>query len=924
MRPVHLTLCAFGPYAGKTVLPMDQLGDSGLYLITGDTGAGKTTLFDAITFALYGEASGQERKSGMLRSKYADPASETYVQLSFALRGQVYTVLRKPDYDRPKKRGGGLTHQAAEAELTLPDGRVVTGSANVTREVEGLIGLTRDQFAQIGMIAQGEFKRLLLAGTDERRAILRRIFHTERFEELQRTLGVRANVLRREAEDAERALLQDAASLSVPQQLQTEFAPLQAQMAFVRVEDMMALAQQGLELDGNAQQHIRQQIAAAGKQAAWLNECIGQAQTLESAREELARVLRDQEQARLNVESAAGEEERCRLLREQEEQLAAKMGAYEAALPDYARADALQAEAEQAKEACENLETRAQADRAAQEKLHADIVKARALVEGLPQVLAQQVRAQEEERRERERSARLLGLEEAARHMAQCAFDAQQAGQCETAAIQTRNAAQQAYAQAEAAFFGTQAGILAGTLEDGAPCPVCGATHHPAPAALHEGAMTEAELATLRDARVKAETAAASCHADTAAAASALKAARKRAKELAQELMGSFQEESVHLQAKEAYEAAQKRQGDLKAQAEKLAVYAKKLENTKNLVPQKEREEAQLGTAIAEGVSCAAAKRAEAQEKAQQAAAIRQKLPLGTEKEMKSEILRLQKEKETLHTQIERAANALQQAKETLSALCGRRETLQKQLSEAKKMEPARVLREKSAALEAQTAALHEAEKTLHARMQQNERTLARMKQGVRDAQQKQAQSRMVSVLAQTANGQLSGRDKVNLETFVQTTYFDRVIERANTRLRQMTQGQYELRRRRTADNQRSQSGLDMEVVDHVNGSARDVRTLSGGESFKASLSLALGLSDEIAQSAGGVRLDALFVDEGFGSLDSQSLSQAVGVLSGLTQGHRLVGIISHVEELNRRIDKKIVVTKDRAGVSHVQIVTEA
>lgn len=181
----------------------------------------------------------------------------------------------------------------------------------------------------------------------------------------------------------------------------------------------------------------------------------------------------------------------------------------------------------------------------------------------------------------------------------------------------------------------------------------------------------------------------------------------------------------------------------------------------------------------------------------------------------------------------------------------------------------------------------------------------------------------MVASLAQTANGQLTGRDRVNLETYVQMTYFDRVIDRANVRLLAMTGGQYELRRRATAENQRSQSGLDMEVIDHAGGSARDVRTLSGGEAFKASLALALGLSDEIQAGAGGVKLDTLFVDEGFGSLDAQSLSQAIGVLASLTEGNRLVGIISHVEELGRRIDRKIVVTKERTGGSRARIAWE-
>ena len=198
MRPISLTLSAFGPYAGETTIDFARLGERGLYLITGDTGAGKTTLFDAITFALYGEASGTERRSAMLRSKYADPAADTFVRLVFALRGERYTVFRSPEYERPKRRGEGTARQAAKAELHGSGGLITASYREVTREVEQRIGLTREQFAQIGMIAQGDFKRLLLAGTDERRAILRRIFHTERYEALQTQLTLRANALRRE------------------------------------------------------------------------------------------------------------------------------------------------------------------------------------------------------------------------------------------------------------------------------------------------------------------------------------------------------------------------------------------------------------------------------------------------------------------------------------------------------------------------------------------------------------------------------------------------------------------------------------------------------------------------------------------------------------------------------------------------------
>ena len=229
----------------------------------------------------------------------------------------------------------------------------------------------------------------------------------------------------------------------------------------------------------------------------------------------------------------------------------------------------------------------------------------------------------------------------------------------------------------------------------------------------------------------------------------------------------------------------------------------------------------------------------------------------------------------------------------------------------------------RSAALEAEMEALGGTERTLHARIEQNAQTLERMRGELADAQQKRERSGLLSSLSMTANGQLTGRDKVTLETYVQMMYFDRVIERANVRLMAMTDGQYALRRRVTAENRQQQSGLDMEVVDYANGSARDVRTLSGGESFKASLALALGLSDEIQAGAGGVRLDTLFVDEGFGSLDARSLEQAVSMLTSLTQGDRLVGVISHVEELRRRIDRRILVTKERTGGSSARISLE-
>lgn len=464
MRPIKLILSAFGPYAGRVELPLDRLGQSGLYLITGDTGAGKTTIFDAITFALYGEASGGSREPSMLRSKYADPATPTEVTLTFVYAGREYTVRRSPEYTRPARRGAGLVAQAAEAELTCPDGRVITRLREVNQALCGILGVNRQQFSQIAMIAQGDFLRLLLADTRDRQAIFREIFKTGRYQTLQERLKAESAALRQQC---------DALRRSVEQSLG-------------RVRDAA-----GQPLDGLPPE-----------------DALARTETLLAA---------DREQ--------------------------------DAALADR--------------------------------------------------------RAELADRREQLR-LRLAG-----------------------------NAA----------------------------------------------ARDEAGAALTQLTRLEA------------------------------------------------------RWGWLRA-------------------------------------------------------------------------------------------------------------------------------------------------------------------------------------LADTAGGSLSGREKVMLETYVQTAYFDRIVARANTRFMVMSAGQYELQRCRTADNNRSQSGLELEVVDHYNGTVRSVRTLSGGESFLASLALALGLSDEVQSSAGGIRLDTMFVDEGFGSLDEQALQQALQALASLTGGNRLIGLISHVAELKDRIDRQIVITKQRAGGS--------
>ena len=415
MRPVRLEMSAFGPYARKTCVDFDALGTSGLYLITGDTGAGKTTIFDAITFALY--ASGQERSGAMLRSQYAEGGTDTYVELTFSLRGKTYVVRRNPEYERPRRRGTGMTTQKADALLTRPDGHVVASYRDVTQEIESLIGLTRAQFAQIGMIAQGEFKRLLLAGTEERRAILRRIFHTERFDTLQKELTSRSAQLRRDAEEAERAAVQDASRLTAPPSLEKELGPLVQPMRFDALGKAMELARQGVREDERRRDELNERQNGLRRQSAALSERIGRARKMEAARRELVEGTARMEQAVRREAECSKEQEAAAARRPQAEELAARIGALKDRLEDYGRADALAKAAGDARTEASRLAGEAEKTHAQRNRLHADIAKAREMVAALDDVSARQVKAEEDARRLGERRERMTRLLEAGKEL---------------------------------------------------------------------------------------------------------------------------------------------------------------------------------------------------------------------------------------------------------------------------------------------------------------------------------------------------------------------------------------------------------------------------------------------------------------------------------------------------------------------------
>ncbi len=920
MRPLKLTISAFGPYAGRTVLMLDTLGDNGLYLITGDTGAGKTTIFDAITYALYGEASGANREPGMLRSKYADPSVPTEVELVFAYDGKIYTIRRNPEYDRPKTRGEGMTTQKAEAELHLPDGRVIARPREVDSAVRDIMGVDRGQFMQIAMIAQGEFLKLLLASTEDRKAIFRQIFKTDLFRDLQEKLKREALDLFRQCSDTRNSLSQYVSGIHAG-----ESHPLFAEVEKARsgglpAEETLELLDRLIREDGEAEAAALARMEETAKELTRIDERIGRMEARETIRTEA-------EKAR--EEAAAGRKRRAQLetalagqrARIPDRERAAEQKArLEAELPRYDELDTLAGDIRSAEKICQGWERILTAKT---EILDADteaLAACKTELKDLSGAGEKLQSLQTEKERVEARRDRVNGLRDSLDELAEKRSRLTELQEEYRAASEKSERAAEEYAGKEKAFLDEQAGILAERLEEGRPCPVCGSPVHPAPAIRSGAAPNEEQL---KRAKADAERARKAAQERSEACRAARAEADTLEKGILKEASGLWEEVSPdglrRLAADEA-DALGRRLAELKAGIDRENANCIRRGKLEKKAAELEAELTDIGKEAEKARKELAARRAAAEEKRARYDRERELLNYSGKEEAEAEIRRLTQTVQTMEKELKDAEEGFHSADKQLEALEEKIRALEAQLTDREESD-----REaEKAARDAVAAQRKEAEdrsKQIHAGLLINiaARDNIREKMGELGALEKRYA--WMRSLSDTANGTLSGKEKVMLETYIQMTYFDRIIARANLRLMVMTGNQYELKRRTEAANFRSQSGLDLDVVDHYNGTERSVKTLSGGESFKASLALALGLSDEIQSSAGGVKLDTMFVDEGFGSLDEESLDQAMRALASLADGKRLVGIISHVAELKNRIDRQIVVTKDRAGGSRAAIV---
>lgn len=1088
MRPHKLSMTAFGPYAGEVAIDFEKFGRSGLYLICGDTGAGKTTIFDAISFALFGEASGSTRRPGMLRSKYAEPSVATRVCLVFESNGRIYTIERFPAQERAKLRGDGTLQEGAKAFLHLPDGKVISRISDVNSKIVEILGVDRNQFSQIAMIAQGDFRRLLDADTQSRMGIFRTIFNTSLYSELQTKLKGELAAAKAEYENFARDIRKDLSNLECPDDDEM-FSQIDAVRKDERlIEDSIRIVHEFVKKDSDlvdALAGMKSDVdmkleAVNGRLADYLrrgnleNELSSECAKLEAIDAELAKaektiealepekgkkeeigrelVLLEEEKrkheeieklrttiADLDAKRAATEG-RKKALEKENEKLRAELDAMKKEKESLSGA-----EAEKVK--LEGIFSKAKEKKSKIDSVGNDLVVLRSVentlsdtrkqISSLDENIVSDEKILQEKNDEKalldlklsessDLEAEKVVLEGNLKDKGEAVKDIETL-ECEIAALSRRKEkieklekefidarstwenADRTYSSAYRAFLSNQAGILASTLEEGKPCPVCGSTVHPSPAETCAQAPTRDRLERLKEkaeelrngfaeaaSRVEAEKMAASdaerrlldnkiAEASSIEELSLVLSSRKQEAENERksllESLGQVTERQAEMEndgrriatlcgemeklsagianEREKLSTEKSKEASLSAVvSEKLSVFKKDLGDTG--IPWIDGDG--LDAAIKDGLSAASdeidhvsglialqEKRISRKKDLEmlmpehetslgknddssrmienelialntQIATGRENLLEAEKKLMYPSMAQLEERKCSLSqdmnaigAKIEEADSRLHSLKEDKNRLSGAIDEKKKQIEMIGSIDGEEE-RKRQEELVAESERLEKRYEEVLLRVRTNKKILSRVEEQYSHDDEISRRYSMIMRLSDTANGQIPGR-KVMLETYVQMSYFDRIIRRANKRLLTMTDGQYELLRRERVSSQ-SQSGLELDVMDHYNGTMREVASLSGGESFKASLALALGLADEIQASSGGVKLDAMFIDEGFGSLDEESLEQAFKVLNSLTEGEHLVGIISHVRELKEKIPRQIVVTKRRTGGS--------
>lgn len=891
MKPTKVTMSAFGPYKEEVVIDFTQIGEKGIFLITGDTGAGKTTIFDAISYALYGEASGSNRTVKSVRSDFADIDTPTFVKLEFSHKGKNYIVTRNPEYERPKKKTEGTTVTSADASMEC-DGEVIANNIKkVNEKSEEILGINAKQFKQIVMLAQGEFLNILFAGSDNRTEIFRKIFDTTIYKKIQDKIAMKFKNSKDELELSQKEFTTNASNIRWKNEENEYDVSSIKKLTLADTKEVLKRLER--EVEENKQQfkesdkllkNIEKDITTKDKELTELenkNKQIDLYQALLKERENLDKEEKEIKELKSNIDKCqkilakvAPKEEKVKSTDTEINKLKQEISYINGILTLNRNS-----EIEVDKKVKKLADLKKSIDVFEKEKTNnEELEKVISKITNITNISAIKEKS-DKKYLENERKFKEINEE---------------------------------YIEKSDERKREMAGILAENLKENEACPVCGSKTHPCIAHKSKSVLTEEELEALKNSVEKVRKQKEESFNETVEL-------KSRIDTLISEL-GIKAEELESYQEKVNKEYKEKQEKNIE-NINKISEIYKQITSKRFVLEtfDYEKVEAEVKEEEKAIKDKILKNKTQAEEKDKLLKTKEQDLEvlvkdyenafktLGFEsEEAYKKSIYSEKEIEEYQDKIDKFNNKNQENKTRIKDLEETVKGLEK-VDVTEKVQELTKLRTEQIDKKSEQMEINSV-------MQNNQSIFDKLNSNNKELEKILSEYLVLEELDDTANGKLTGKRRIKFEQYVQATYFDMVIAEANKRLSVMTENRFYLVRREESQNISDKVALELDVMDNYNSKKRDVKSLSGGESFKASLSLALGLSDVIQSYSGGVVVDTLFIDEGFGSLDTDSREQAIATLMQLSDNDKLIGIISHVSELKDAIDKKIIIEKSIDG----------